>query len=722
MILTVRKSILSASIMLAAASYSASSSAQETGSDSTVRYPAAYFQEWAPTTAQDMLNRIPGVNVGGGGGPGGPGGPGGGGGGGGRGLGGGGGDQILIDGKRMAGKDNQASSTLGRISASQVNYIEIIRGTSGALDVRGSSQVINVVLFEALDTTSIAYQINADRALDGNVEPGGSISYSGQSGALTYLFSAQAEPRYDHYVSKETSRLGDWSFNDEVREERIREQTNYTYSTNLGYDIDESSSVRLNALYSQNDNPTEVMRWTTDLRVTPNALAMEREDVPGEEDGWEIGGDYEYNFANGHRFKILFITNEDDESSVRERYELLGGGAEDKELYLATASTTTEDIIRSSYTMGLVDGQDLEFGVERAKTVLDSSLRLGLKSINGVPSADFGGLVPQNVSNANSTVQEIRYEPFAVHNWQINSRMSLETSVIYEMSEITQSGDVSNKRDFSFVKPKVDWRFDVTPSFQINWTADKSVRQLSFSDFVAASDNQDNDQNTQAGNANLKQEQVMKTELGFEYRLPDDIGVIDGDVFWMKHTDVIDRLDVSPSPTNLVSVNGNIGDGTMYGMNLSGSIRMRMINMPNLLVTTNLTVQDSEIEDPFLGIDRRFANYDRGRLTLGFRHDIPSLRMNYGLTWNNRFDGNRKTYDIEDIEFTAGDPNVQAFVEMVAFDGITFRLDARNATNNLQCRERHRYLGPITSGIIEEFEDQCGGSGRVVSLKINGTF
>ena len=29
------------------------------GEDSTVRYPAIYFSEWAPVTAQDMLDRIP---------------------------------------------------------------------------------------------------------------------------------------------------------------------------------------------------------------------------------------------------------------------------------------------------------------------------------------------------------------------------------------------------------------------------------------------------------------------------------------------------------------------------------------------------------------------------------------------------------------------------------------------------------------------------------------
>lgn len=714
-----RKSLLAGSILLAVSTFSASTLAQTSSAeDSTVRYPSSYFTEWAPTTAQDMINRIPGVS--GGGFEGGPGGFGGGGGG--RGLGAGGGDQILIDGKRMAGKGNQSRDQLGRISAAQVNYIEIIRGTSAELDVRSSGQIINVVLLEALDTTTVSYQANADRYIDGEVVPGGSIAYSGQSGALTYLFSGQAEPRYDHYTSKETSRLGDWSFNDEVREERVRDRVDYTLSSNLSYELNERSSMRLNGLYGLKDNTTDVTRWTTNLRVDPNTVAVEREDIPADEDDWEIGGDYEYNFADGQRFKVLFVGNESTQSSVRERYDVFGNGSEVKDLYLATASTTRERIVRSSYSMSLTEGQGIEFGAERAQTTLDSSLRYALPSATGTPSPDFGGLVPQKVSNANSTVEEIRVEPFIVHNWQLSPRMTLESSLVYEMSEITQTGDVYNKRDFAFLKPKVDWRFDVTPTFQLNWNAERMVQQLRFSDFVAASDNQDNDANTQAGNANLKQEQVLITRLGFEYRLADDVGVIDGDVRWMKHVDVIDRIDISTSPTNLVSTNGNIGDGTMYGLNLNASIRMKMINMPNLLVTTNFSVQDSKIKDSFLDIDRRFTNYNRGRLQLGFRHDIPSLKLNYGLNWNNRFDGNMVRYDIDDIEYLAGDPNVNAFVEFVAFNGITFRFDARDALSKGQCRERHRYLGPITSGIIEEYEDQCGYQGRVISLKINGTF
>ena len=66
-----------------------------------------------------MLDRIPGVNVFGGNR-----------GGGGRGLGTGG--NILINGQRIAGKDNSARDQLDRITAAEVERIEIIRDTSGS--------------------------------------------------------------------------------------------------------------------------------------------------------------------------------------------------------------------------------------------------------------------------------------------------------------------------------------------------------------------------------------------------------------------------------------------------------------------------------------------------------------------------------------------------------------------------------------------------------------
>jgi hypothetical protein len=693
------------------------------GVDSTVVYRADYFAEFNPITAQDMVNRIPGVGgaTGSGGGFGG----GAGGGNGGRGLGGGGGSEIIINGKRMAGKSNQASGQLDRITAGQVDYIELIRGTSGDLDVRGSGVVVNVILLEELSATAVNVEINMDRYADGESQPGGSFAISGNLSGLGYVLSAVAEPRYDHRITYEDSMLGDFTANDAIREDQIREQTSYDYSANLDYEFRPNSSARLNALYSQNDNPTSLARRTVNRRVYPYTIALQREELPGERDNWEIGADYELRTEQGSRFKGLVISNQGNVDSIRKRFDVADvadEGSEELTLFLDTGSVTKERIARGSYTFDFFESQDVEIGIERAQTILDSRLAYGVVDAAGTPDPSLGGLVAQSVSNAVSTVEEMRYEPFLIHNWQLSSQMSLETSMLYESSEISQSGKTSLSRDFGFFKPKVDFRYDLTPQLQIRATVEKRVRQLRFGDFVASNDDQDNDSNVLGGNENLKPEWLWAYDLKGEYRLPNDVGVVSAGVWYHEHFNVIERIDATVDEDNLQSIAGNIGDGHMYGLTAAASIRMRMISMPNLLITANFNVKDSSVIDPFLGIDRRFANFDRGRLRLGMRHDVTSLGMSYGMEWNNRFDANIKRYEIDDIELRAGDPNVTAFVQFVDRRGITYRFDARNANDNMQCRERQRFVGRVSDGILEEIEDNCGGSGRTLSLKINGNF
>lgn len=709
----VRRSLCVPVFSLSLLSAPAALMAQELADNSSnIVYPAAYFQQWAPVTAQDMLNRIPGLsttmtgNFGTTSSA--------------RGLGSGDGNQILINGKRVAGKSNEANSQLARISASKVDRIELIRGTSADLDVRGD-QIVNIVLTEALSSRSYSYELNTDRYSDGFVQPGGKFAVNGQLNGFNYVVSVEAEPRHDYRPSFERSVLGDFSPNDTIAEERTRKQYTNTVAANLGYELTLNSSARLNMLYSNFDNDIEIERSITNLRTSPPALRRELEENPARNRNWEIGGDYELRLNGNHVFKTLFIVNEEAVDATRERFQRLPAGSLFKDLYLNSDSVYSENIIRSSYSMPLQGGMGIEFGAERAQTTLDSALRLGMPGV-GPGSSAHGGLVPQPVNNANSKVEEIRIEPFVVHNWQLSPRMSLESSLIYENSEITQTGDVHNQRDFSFVKPKLDWRFDLRPGLQIRGTATKSVRQLSFSDFVASSDDRDNDAQTMAGNANLRQEQVWDFNLGTEYRLPNDAGVLNASVFYMQHTDVIERVDVTREGGRPESANGNIGDGDMYGLDVSGSVRMGMIGLPSIMLISSLQVKTSEITDPFLGIDRRFQNYERGRFQLGFRHDVSRYRVTYGLNWNNRFDGNIKRYDIDNIERTAGDPNVTAYLEYVTPQNIRIRFDARNATNNDQCRERTRYAGRLTSGVITEIESYCYEASRVVSIKINGTF
>jgi hypothetical protein len=225
-----------------------------------------------------------------------------------------------------------------------------------------------------------------------------------------------------------------------------------------------------------------------------------------------------------------------------------------------------------------------------------------------------------------------------------------------------------------------------------------------------------------AGNTNLVQEQVLYADLSTEYRLPQDMGVVDATLSYMKHLDVIERIDVTAPGGSPQSANGNIGDGTMLVFRGNASVRLTQFNMPNLMLISSLEIKDSEIVDPFLGTNRRFQYFDRGRFQMGFRHDIPSARITYGANWNNRFDGNMKRYDVNNIERNEGDPNVSLYAEYVTAQNVRIRFDVRSLTNGSQCRERTRYANKISNSAITEIESYCGTMHRVMSIKINGTF
>ena len=679
--------------------------------DLSVVYEAAYFDQFQPVSVNDMVSRIPGIGLA----------LGGGGGGGGRGLGGGAGE-ILINGQRITGKSNEGRSQLSRISADDVDYIEIIRGTSEEIDVRGGGQVVNIVLRATESRSSIAAEISTDRMQDSKLAPGARLSYSGQNGNLNYLFHIQSDPNYVNQVIRESSFDPEGVATERRLEESTRDQTNYETSVNLGYQF-EKSMVQLNALYGQTAPPTDITRGIIGLAEDNPSVNLEREANQGRRDNWELGGDYEYSFDNRSKFRFLFIVNDRDFDFTRERFQV-GSDEETKDLFLFSAARDRERIARSSYTFNLLAGQAIEAGVEIAQTIRDSEIRLGNDDAGGEPSAALGGLFPVDVDNALSTVEEIRSEYFAIHNWQLTDAMSLETALVYESSEITQSGDVGNSRSFGFFKPRVDYRYNLTESLQFRATAEKTISQLSFSDFSATTDNSDDDQDTIAGNPNIRQEQIWRYDLNLEYRLPNNIGVLNSRLYYRDVNDVIDQIDVSPSPDNLQSARGNIGDGTSYGLNLDASTQLSYLGLPNALLTVRLGINESELLDPFLGIERRFNWSRRWSGRTDFRHDVNKYNLSYGFSYSTqaREGSNYNRIDVFDMEREIPDYNLNLFFEKRAFGGITFRFDARNVNDRNFCRERTRFDGATVDGIVEEIENSCRQPGVRYSLKIRNTF
>jgi outer membrane receptor for ferrienterochelin and colicins len=712
--------LLAASFLLFSAGQATGQETNPDSSDgSTVTYPASYFEQFQPYSVNDMLERIPGITVARGGGPGGGGGgPGSSRGSDRRGLG-AGGDQVLINGRRIAGKGNEGNSQLSRIPASQVSYIEIIRGTSGDLDVRGASQVINIVLLQAESSSTVAYEVNMDHTFDGKYRGGVKASLNGQRGALDYFLSGEREPRWEFRDSRETSLLADGSPNERIRRDQTRDAWPVTLTANFGYEFTANDVAHLNLQWVDDNQESVLERTLVDDKFDNPLVIYDEEDLPQDNQSWEVGGDYEHLFGNGSRFKTLFIVNESENLFVRERFDI-DGADRNKNLYLSSFERNQERIVRSSYTFDLFSAQSLEAGVERAQTILDTSLQLGLLT-GGDTSDYFGGLT--GIRDNNGTVEEMRYEYFAIHNWQLSDRMSLETTLVYEDSNITQSGDLYQSRDFEFFRPKIDYRFDITPSLQFRTTIERDVAQLSFSDFTASAQTgggTDDDQNELQGNPDLVQEKSWRYETNLEWRLPQDAGVVNTNLFYHEIEDVIGRIDVS-TPTQVLSANGNVGDAERWGIGLDGSLRLGFVGQPNMLFTWGVDLEDSSIVDPFTGEDRRLSRRGRGNTSWGLRHDIPERNMNWGFNIRNGIDGNSIFYDIDKTEEYSGDPSYFAWFEMLGWRRLTYRFEARDG--RYRCRFRTRYDNrAVGDGGFRETEDSCFTTGPVYAIKIRGTF
>ena len=687
---------------------------QAASEDSSVAYPASFFSPFSPVTVNDMLDRIPGIELileessgtssdGD------------------RGL--GSTARVLINGRRLAGKANEARAQLDRISADEVERVEIIRGSSSGLDVQNSGQLINIVLMESESRSNITAQLNGTYFDDGTSEPGGSLAWGGQTGNWTYLISGEVATNYVHTQSFENSINGDFSRNETIELDRYVDQTNYTLNSNLTYAPSDRDRIAFNLLYSEADPPGKVDRQFTDFNTGAPIQRYERESTPSTSSNWEFGSDYQHSFANGSRFKVLVIANEKKDDITRERFTASSKGSiETKNLFLDTTSNYQERIVRSSYTMNLAENQGLELGIEVAETTQDSGLRLGvLTSGAGLP--EFGGLTPVSFSNAFSTVQELRYEPFLIHNWQLNSRMSLESSVVIESSEIEQSGDLSVKRSFDFVKPKLDFRFDLTNSMQFKASLEQFVSQLSFADFSRATNSDDDDQDTVAGNPSLNPEKSLRAEVSLDYRLPNDAGALNAQYFYYDFENKIGKIDISPSATNLLSTNGNIGSAAAYGLVTNASVRLAMIGLPQVLVTAALRLQEAEFHnDPLTPVEHGFRPFERGSYRLGFRHDVPAYNMNYGASYVGHIEDGRHTYDINNRRSFFVPHTLNLFMEKQGWGGLTYRFEGSNLTDYEGCNFRRRYDGRvIVSNLIEE-ETTCSTTGRQYSFLVRGTF
>lgn len=666
----------------------------------TVVYESAYFEPYTIVSAADMLRWVPGgaaflpennrrsrneQDK--------------------RGFG-SGGDQVLINGKRISGKSNDIGSAMERIQASVVARIEVIRGTAAGLDVRSEGTIINVVLSEEVGGSG-SWQIHSGFYGD-SPEYDGLLSYSASVGKLDYLVSAEFGPynratdtdRFEDYFTPGTSTL--FQENDIHRQELEQE---VALSASTGWAFDNGDVLNLNArIADQEDDETEMTLVTVvgdpDTQTLLNLSIEDRLE-------WEIGGDLENRIgADGIlKTRLIYTDKSGDESELVSVPSGVAGNVPSESLVL-TDETATEAIIRTSYSWPLTASQNLELGVEGAQNILEKEVEL----FETLPD---GSLVPIDVFNAVSEVEESRYEFFSTHFWQARDDLGLESALNVEYSRIGQTGiDVENSRSFTYVKPRFDLRWDIDDATQVRGSLERTISQLDFEDFVASFDNEDDKVN--AGNPNLEPEKAWEWKLTYERRLRDDGGLLEAQLFFNNIDDHIDRV----AATDVISAAGNIGDATLYGVTLKGSWRLFPLGLEGAVVDIEYTWQDSETTDPFTGEERPMRWTPQNKYSVSFRHDVADWKVNYNV--DVRWWGEREEHEITYRDRSESlNPNVDAGIQYRLTDNLLLWFESKFVIDSHHRRVREQYDGNIGNDVLlrTEVRDQYRRTKFILGLR-----
>ena len=559
----------------------------EAGQQGVLVFNPDFFADQRPTTALDMVNRVPGFSVSDGDGS--------------RGFEGSVGN-VLVNGSRPASKNDTGSSVLGRTLASNVERIELIRGGAPGIDMQGFSVVVNVITRNQASQQTIVTG-NAVLFEGGQDVYGGSIQFTARDGDRTWGFTLS-----DGLSMSDANGVGPVIRRDGagtvIRDEDFfNDQTGGGQSARVNYASPFlGGKIDATARYGVNDFAN------LNLQTSPTT----RRESRYEEDGssGELGLVYTRPLSNRFNLETRFIHEFSDFTGVSTNRTTLSG-VDSPEQRFESDGNASETILRGLVRFEQSPKLTWEFGGEVAYNMLETEQAF---SIGGTP-------VP--LPSASVKVEETRGELFGKGTWRLRDDLTVEGGLRLEASTITQSGDADQEKSFFFPKPRLLATWTPMPNNQFRLRFEREVGQLDFGDFAASADLED--ENVFGGNIDLEPEQRWISELIYERRFLGD-GIVS---IGLRHDEIVDAIDVIPLDDGLSAV-GNIGDGTLDQLAVNILVPMDWAGFTGGRLGFRNTWNHTEVTDPTTGETRSISNVRASQATFTVAQDITSWKLQWG--------------------------------------------------------------------------------------------
>ena len=586
--------------------------------NSKIIYDQAYFRQYNITNAADAIKRIPGVeNLSSGNNSYEPGdnnkr----------RGFG-SSGTQILINGERQSSKSNNIIKTLERINVDSLIRIEVIRGTEAGLDVRSDGVIVNIIVDGNLSKDSGTWSAALGYLTSGSSNWRGIGSWSTKIKKTDIILGFERigdlnSRKYNEFtVDQEQSLLY----------YRLRETIEYQSSNRVNIDLNsklnDKSTIRINTLvwFNGKENAPQIQEYFSPSDINNEAFYKKINwDRREDNDGWEFGGDWEYQINKNNSFKLRVVLTEENEDQNDTSFldDTIDSYRNSDETNIRKEN---ERIIRLSFNKLIGKSNSLEYGIESAYNKLNRTFNLIYFDKDSV--ATNAGLI-----NTSGLVEEDRYEGFLSYNIPLSKKIRTELALNYEWSEISQSGDINLSREFKYWKPRIDIKWDYKNNRQIRFNIERNVGQINFDDFISSYDQFE--ETIRAGNPDLKPETSWEVKLEHEWRLPNDGGVVTIKGLASKIDGPVDRL-----PIDGYAGIGNLGSGEKTQARIDGSIRINKLLEGGVFRFMGY-LQSTEVIDPVTNIKRDFSWYKRWQTMIGLRQDVPGGKYSWGLTYRSQ--------------------------------------------------------------------------------------
>lgn len=681
-------SVPTASPSPASSTTSPAGSGETTGPADGSRYTPADFARFAPRTALDMVERIPGFQIVSGGNSGN------------RGLG-GASENLLINGERLANKTTDARAALQRIPANQVAYIAIVDGAS--LTVPGlTGQVANVVLVEGAArgfTTSFEWRPEWRPGLENNWLDG-EVSTSGAIGGVQTTISLVNEARRQGHWGPEYvyDGAGALLF---VRHEKGRYNAE---RPRLSLALGRTTSNGNQWNYHMGGQIVDRLNRIEGQSIQPGAGAVDEAfRFTEKEYNYDLGGDYDLSLGGGRLKLIGFYRFEHSPTVDQYIVEREVGGRSG--LRFSRDADESEAILRSEYGWRSAGGSDWQIALEGAYNSLDVEAELAELGADGL-------FHPVSFAGDHTRVEEKRAEASLSWGRALSGNLTAQVNLGAEYSELSSSGPGGLTRQFFRPKGKIALAWKAAEATTVNWMLQRRVDQLDFFDFASSVD-LENDKGNR-GNGRLVPPIINRTEL----EVVQDMGRWGNASFafaygYAQH--LVDQIPLSDDSEG----RGNLPPAHLYRISSKATLLLDPLGWKGARIDSDITVRRNRVRDPLTDMWRDQSMGQEYDLSIKLRHDIAGSDIAWGTDFSDNRSSPRVRLDAIERDYSAG-PFVTAYVEHKDVAGLTMRLSYHNLAKMEDGFDRTVYVDR-RDGPIAFSESRQRGFGRFFQLTVSGT-